>query len=137
VHAVGTDDEVMPAIWPVLKTNGEASNKIVARSARGTSTSPGCAHTARMLTRLTTRPRVLSTTMFSTRVSAARSLAITPIRSATSTAGPRTSTGAPLERKPRACSTTVTSKPALASQYAAVEPAIPAPEISTVRIHTL
>jgi hypothetical protein len=34
----------------------------------------------------------------------------------------------------RACSTTVTSKPALASQYAAVAPAIPAPEINAFRM---
>jgi len=33
-----------------------------------------------------------------------------------------------------ACSTTVTSKPALASQYAAVAPAMPAPEINALRM---
>jgi hypothetical protein len=34
----------------------------------------------------------------------------------------------------RACSTTVTWKPALASQYAAVAPAMPAPEINASRM---
>ena len=57
---------------------------------------------------------------------------MTPIRSATSFACPRTSTGLPLDRVPPACSTTVTRKPPLASQYAVVEPAIPAPEINAL-----
>ena len=48
--------------------------------------------------------------------------------------GPRTSTGLPLDRMPRACFATVTSKLALASQYADVAPAIPAPEINAFRI---
>jgi len=87
-----------------------------------------------MSTRLITRPRALTNTMSRTRVLALRICAMTPIRPATSTAGPRTSTGLPLDRMPRACSTTVTSKPALASQYAAVAPAIPAPEINAFRM---
>jgi hypothetical protein len=57
---------------------------------------------------------------------------MTPIRSATSTAAPRTSTGLPVDRWVPARSTTVTANPALASQYASVDPAIPATEISTV-----
>jgi hypothetical protein len=64
---------------------------------------------------------------------AARRRGMMPIRSATSTAGPLTSTGLPLDRIRRACSTTVGRNPCRASQYASVDPPMPAPEISTVR----
>ena len=57
---------------------------------------------------------------------------MTPIRSATRAAGPRTSTGLPLERTAAARSTTVTRKPWRDSQYARVHPAMPPPEINTV-----
>jgi len=87
-----------------------------------------------MSTRLTLRPRALPKTTRRTPVSAARNAGSTPIRSAIPTAGPRTSTGLPLDRTPAARSTTVTAKPCLASQYAVVEPAIPAPEIRTLRM---
>ena len=49
-------------------------------------------------------------------VLASRSFAVMPIRSATRAAGPRTSTGLPLDRSPAARSTTVGRKPARASQ---------------------
>ena len=49
-------------------------------------------------------------------VAAARSLGMMPIASATGQAGPRTSTGLPLERRPCARSTTVGRNPWRASQ---------------------
>ncbi len=85
-----------------------------------------------MLTRPTSRPERLTKLSAVTSVAARLSCGITPIASATATAGPRTSIGLPLERRPAARSTTVGRKPCRASQKARVVPAIPAPEIRTV-----
>jgi hypothetical protein len=64
-----------------------------------------------------------------TSVAAPRIRARIPIRSATSTACPRTSTPLPPVRNPGERSTTVGLKPCLASQNATVGPAMLAPEI--------
>ncbi len=85
-----------------------------------------------MLIRPTGRPAVLTKLSAVTSVAASRSRGSTPMRSATSTAGPRTSTGLPLDRRPVASSTIVGRNPRRASQYASVVPAMPAPEIRTV-----
>jgi hypothetical protein len=79
-------------------------------------------------------PAELTKRSLVTLVAASRSVGMTPIRSATVTAAPRTSTGLPLDRNPAERSTSVTSNPLLVSQYDNVGPAIPAPEIRRVRV---
>jgi hypothetical protein len=64
----------------------------------------------------TRRPALLTKLIPVTFVASARMRSMTPIRSATSTAGPRTSIGLPLERWPAARSTTVGRKPCSANQ---------------------
>ena len=56
-----------------------------------------------------------------------------PIRPETAAAPARTSTGLPLDRVPASRSTTVTGPPCLASEKAAVGPALPPPQTSTLR----
>jgi hypothetical protein len=77
---------------------------------------PGRLLQARVLTPPTRRPVALTKLMPVRSVPASRMRAMTPIRSATSTARPLTSTGLPLDRKMAARSTTVGRNRCRASQ---------------------
>ena len=64
----------------------------------------------------------------------ARTASVSPIRSSTSRATPRTSTFCPPSRNSGARSSTVTSQPVRRSQNAAERPAMLAPEITACRV---
>jgi hypothetical protein len=93
---------------------------------------PGRLLQARVLTPPTRRPVALTKLMPVRSVPAWRMRAMTPIRSATSTARPLTSTGLPLDRKMAARSRRWGGIGAGPASRASGGPAIPTPEINTV-----
>jgi hypothetical protein len=99
-----------------------------ARSPRSISTSPlkNCAGISASV-----RPSASTKVWVPIEVCRARTSSVIPIRSSSSIWAPRKSTPWPPARNADACSTTVTSWPRRASQYASVGPAMLAPEIRT------